>query len=267
MPRLPSTLLALALATALSAPLWAQQISTSRGVRTLPKTDGYRTEQQYRQAALAAEDVILEILQDVAASEKARGAATGSAAGIAGDVKRTNAELAAAVAAFDEKDKKYRADLSAFEQRQAALEADVLRQRQQASVLEALPSAQRDHAEIVRLNDWAVQLGNTRKQIEADRARLLADHQAVEEERARVAQQRTAAEAKLNNSRSGTIGAFDQAQTQRAAAYRNLKTAVNYLRQVRDAEAKLTKVPLARSEVLESSMQKLRAYESGAPLN
>ena len=42
MPRLPSTLLALALASAFAAPLWAQQVTTSHGVRTLTRTDGWQ---------------------------------------------------------------------------------------------------------------------------------------------------------------------------------------------------------------------------------
>jgi chromosome segregation ATPase len=267
MPKLPSTLLALALASAFAAPTWAQQISTSQGLRTLTRTEGFSTEQQYAQAARTAEGVIIEILADIDAAEKARGGATGNAAAIQDQVKKVNADLAAQQSAFDAKDQKYRTDLAAFEQRQAQLNADVNTQRQQAAALEALPSAQRDNNEVQRLNTWAAQLGTTRNQIEADRARLLADHDAVEAERARLAQQRTDALAKLNGSRESTLGSFNQATTQRAAAYKNLGTAVTYLRQVRDAQAKLSKLPLARSEPLDTAMQKLSAYENGAPVH
>jgi hypothetical protein len=265
MPKLPSTLLALALALAFSAPLSAQQIATSHGTRTLMRTDGFKTEQQYRSAARQAEDVLLEVLQDVDASDRARGTATSDAATIGAGVKSTNSELTAAKAALDQRDQKYRADLAQFQQRQAQLGADVERQRQQAGVLQALPSAQRDHAEVVRLNDWATQLGNTRTQLEADRNGLLADHDSIEADRAKLVQKRSDAEAKLKGARDTTLGNFSQAQQQRAAAYRNLRTVANYLRQVREDEGALSKLPLPRSQPLETAEAKLRAYESAPP--
>jgi len=265
MNRLPTTLLALALASAFAAPTWAQQISTSHGVRTLTRTDGFRTAQQFGSAASTAEGIIMEILQDVDASEKARGGATGNAAAIQEQVKKANADLAASQAAFDQRDKQYRDDLAAFDQRQRQLQADIDNQRQQASQLEALPSAQRDINEVTRLNNWAAQLGTTRTQVEADRQRLTAAHDSIEADRARLAQQRNDALAKLNSSRDSTVGNFNQATQQRAAAYKNLSVAVNYLRQVREAQAKLSKLPLAHSEPLETAMKKLSAYENGAP--
>jgi chromosome segregation ATPase len=267
MSRLPSTLLALALAAAFAAPAWAQQISTSHGVRTLARTDGFRSEQQYAQAGRAAEEAIIELLQDVDAAEKARGSATGNAAAIQQQVKKVDADMASAKAAFDLRDQQYRTDLAAFEQRQSQLNADIENQRQQAAQLEAQPSAQRDINEVQRLNNWAAQLGTTRTQIEADRTRLLADHDSIEAERARLAQQRSDALTRLNGSRDSTLGGFNQATQQRAAAYKNLGIAVTYLRQVREAQAKLAKMPLAHSEPLETAMKKLSAYENGAPVH
>ena len=263
MSRLSSTLLALALAAALAAPVHAQQITTSHGVRTLPRTDGFRSEQQYQQAAISAENVILEILQDVDAADRARGSATGDAAGIAEKVKQANAEIASAKAAFDLREQGYRTDLATFQQRQATFETDVQNQRQQAGVLEALPSAQRDYAEVSRLNDWATQLGNTRTQLETERNRLLTEHDAIEQERARLAQQRSDAEARLNGARTATVGQFGTAEGQRASAYANLRTAVSYLRSAREHQAALSKMGLPRSEALETATAKLSAYDKG----
>jgi hypothetical protein len=261
MSRLSPILLALALAVPFAAPLQAQQITTSHGVRTLPRTDGFQTAQQYQQAAISAENLILEILQDVDAADRARGSASGDATGIAEKVKKANAEIASAKAAFDLREQGYRSDLASFQQRQATFETDVQNQRQQAGVLEALPSAQRDYAEVSRLNDWATQLGNTRTQLETERNRLLTEHDAIEQERARLVQQRSDAEAKLNGARDTTVGQFGAAQGQRAAAYANLRTAVTYLRVVRERQAALSNIALPRSEALETATAKLGAYD------
>jgi len=265
MPRIQTTLLALALATAFASPAWAQQITTSHGVRTLMRTDGFKTEQQYRQAARQAEDVIVEILADVDAAERARGAATTDATGITDKVKKANADYATAKAAFDAKNKQYATDLASFQQRQATLEADVQRQRQQAAVLMQLPSAQQDHNEVVRLNDWATQLSNTRTQLESERQRLTADHDAIEQDRAKLAQQRTDAENQLKGQRDATVGQFGQAQGQRQVAYANLRTAVTYLRGVREQQRTMSTMQLPRSEPMETAIAKLNAYEASAP--
>jgi hypothetical protein len=263
MSRLTPPLLALALALAFSAPLQAQQVVTSKGVRTLVRTDGFKDIAQFQQAQRLAEDVALEVLQDVAANEGARGSAAGQATGIADRAKRANADYAAAKAAFDLRDQQYRSDLASYEQRQAALGSDIERQRQQAAVLEALPSAQRDYAEVARLNDWATQLANTRTQLEAERNRLLASHDQVEAERSKLAQQRVDAENKLKGERDTSAVQFEQAQAKVKAAYGNLRVVVNYLTQTREQQRQLTGSPAARSEVLEKANAKLRVYESG----
>jgi chromosome segregation ATPase len=261
MPRIPSTLFALALAATVTAPALAQQITTSHGVRTLTRTDGYQSEQQFRQAARLAEDVVLEILQDIDVAEKARGSATAAAAGISTSVAKTNSDLVAAKAAFDQKEQQYRTDLASFQQRQAKLEEDIQTQRQQASALEALPSAQREWAEVSRLNDWAQQLSSTRTQLDADRNRLLADHDSIEAERAKLAQQRSDAEASLNGQRETTLGQYGQAQGQRARDYANLRTAITYLRSVRERQAALSTMGLPPSEAMERGTAKLAAYD------
>src|SRR5689334_8549684 len=92
MPRMPSTLLALALALVFSAPVCAQQVVTSKGVRTLTRTEGFKAEIEYRQAERVATDIALEVLQDIANAERARGSASGQATSITDQNKKANAD-------------------------------------------------------------------------------------------------------------------------------------------------------------------------------
>ena len=265
MSRLPPTLLALALAFALCAPLHAQQITTSKGVRTLTRTEGFKTEIQFRQAERIASDIAYELVADINASETSRGEANTQVTDITDRAKKANDTYTAAKAAFDAKDQAYRASLQAFELRQATFANDLNNQRAQAAVLEALPSAQRDHAEVVRLNDWAQQLSNTRTQLEGQRSSLLAEHDQVEEERAKLAKQRGDAENSLKGQRDSTVAQLGQAKSSLKASYTNLRVVVNYINQVREQQRALTHNEPARSEILEQATTKLRLYEAGNP--
>ena len=260
------SLLVLALALA-AAPVVAQEIRTSQGLRTLPRTAGYSSEAQYRQAARTAEGIVFELLQDVAASESARSATTEDVTALSERVKRENADYERAKATFDQADQKYRTDLNSFQQRQAAMEAEVQQQRNQAAVLQALPSAQRDFAEVTRLNNWATQLANQRTALESERQGLLAEHDRVEAERAKLAKQRSDAEAKLRGQRDQTVQVTSAAGKKRAEAYRQLRVATNYLRRVREESVKVTKASLGKSAALEQAEAKLLRYEGGLPTN
>jgi chromosome segregation ATPase len=262
MNRLPPTLIALALAVAFAAPVDAQQISTSKGVRTLMRTEGSKDESQLRQAALSAENVAIDVMADIAVSERARGGIATTGTSVADRAKKANAELTAAKAAFDAMEQGYRSSLAAFEQRQTAFAADVENQRQQAAVLEALPSAQRDYAEVTRLNTWATELGNTRTQLEQQRAALLSDHDRIETERAKLAKQRADAEAALTKDRDSAMGQYGQAQGKLVEDYRNLRVVTNYISRVREQQRVLTGSVPPRSEVLEQANAKLRAFDA-----
>ena len=227
MSRLPPTLLALALALAFAAPVSAQQLITSKGVRTLTRTDGFKAEIEYRQAERIASDIALEILQDISTAERARGSASGQATGIAAELKKANADYAAAKAAFDSMDQAYRNNLAEFERQQAAYTQDLQNQRAQAAVLEALPSAQRDHNEVVRMNDWATKISNTRTQLEGQRTALLTDHDRVEAERAKLAKQRADTEAGLRGQRDTTVSQLGSSGAQLKTAFDNLRVVVD----------------------------------------
>jgi predicted nucleic acid-binding Zn-ribbon protein len=262
MSKLPPTLLSLSLALALATtPAVAQQVSTSQGVRTLPRTEGMTSEGQLRQALASSEQILAEVLRDIEAIDRARTSATGDASGLAEKVKLANADYERAKTAFEKIDKQYRDDLAAFQQRQSAHEADIQNQRNQAAAVEALPSAQRDVSEVYRLNDWAAKIGKERQAIDADRTRLLADHAKVEAERVGLEQQRLAAEAKLKAARDNVVGEAGGVEEKRNNAYAQLRTTV------RSVEGLLAKLSVAtgrrepRSQLLENAASKLRAWE------
>lgn len=262
MSKLFPTLFALSLALAQAmTPAAAQQVTTSQGVRTLPRTEGMSSEAQLRQALASSEQILSEVLRDVEAIDRTRSAATGDAAGLSEQVKRANADYERAKAAFEKIDKQYREDLAAFQQRQVAQDADIQNQRTQAAAIEALPSAQRDVGEVYRLNEWAEKIGKERQAIDAERNRLLADHARVEAERVSLEQQRVAAEAKLKGARDNVLGEVGGAEEKRNRAYAQLRTTVRYI------EGLLAKLTVAanrsvpRSQLLENATAKLHAWE------
>ena len=262
MTRLPPTLLALSLALAFAAPAWAQQITTSHGVRTLTRTSSFKAEIEFRQAERIASDIAVELMQDIARAEGSRSTASGQATGIPDQVKKANADYTAAKAAFDATDNAYRSNLASYESRQRALAQDAQNQHNQAAVLEALPSAQRDHAEVVRMNDWATQIGNTRKQLESEGAALLAEHDRVEAERAKLEKQRVETEKALRGQRDTTVSQLGQANTQLKTGYDNLRVVVAYINDVRAHQQRLSGKPPARSAILEQATSKLRMHAS-----
>lgn len=262
MSKLSPALLAVSLALALATtPAIAQQVTTSQGVRTLPRTEGMNSEAQLRQALASSEQILSEVMRDVEAIDRTRSAASGDAAGLAEQVKRANADYERAKAAFEKVDRQYRDDLAAFQQRQVAHEADIQNQRTQAAAVEALPSAQRDVNEVYRLNDWAEKISKERQAIDAERNRLLSDHAKVEAERAGLEQQRVAAEAKLKGTRDNVVGQVGGAEEKRNRAYSQLLTTVRY---IDGLMAKLTVAAgrnVPRSQLLENASAKLRAWE------
>src|SRR5690349_14094365 len=71
-PRLTPTLLAIALASTLGfapASTLAQTVQTSKGMRTLPRTDGFHSEAQYASAMRVAEGIADQVLADIAVIE------------------------------------------------------------------------------------------------------------------------------------------------------------------------------------------------------
>jgi hypothetical protein len=264
--RLTPTLLALSLAAAFAiapAPVLAQSVQTSQGLRTLPRTDGFRSQAQYAQALRIGEDIAEQLLADIATIEQAQGAVTQQVGSLAEDVKRANREYELAKATFDQLNQKYLADLAAFQQSQVALEAEIQRQRAQAAQLEALPSAQRDYAEVTRMNDWATQLAAKRSAIDAENTRLLADHENVEAERAKLAQKRKEAEARLGGRRDEAVSNLGSSSSRRAAAYGDLRVTINYLRQVRADMVRLAGgAVVPHSLTLDRAQQKLGRYEA-----
>jgi chromosome segregation ATPase len=265
MPRLSPPLLAFAIALALSAtPVAAQQITTSHGVRTLTRPDPKASEMQLRQNERSAEEVVVELLKDIDAIDRTHGSAISDIDTLSDKVKKENADWERAKAAFQVIDQRYRDDLAAFQLRSAQLDADTQRQRTEAATLQALPSAQRDYAQVSRLNDWAAKLNTERQAVEADRTRLLADHDYVEGERAKLAKQRTDAETKLKGIRDSSVGRLGGADQQLAAAYNQLRVALAYLRGVRDQLSRVASTKLARSEVFEQANAKLLSYDARA---
>lgn len=262
MSRLPVSLLALALGLGLAAPLAAQQITTSQGVRTLPRTDGLRSEVEIRSALISSDGIVRDVLADISAIESSRQATVGQATSISDKAKKENAELLAAKATFEQLEKGYLADLAVFQQEQSRIEADVQRQRSEAAVLQALPSAQRDYAQVERLNKWAEQLASQRTALDADRNRLLADHAKVESERARLAKLRADTESRLTGMRDATIGQYGSVEQKRAAAYAQLKTALAHLRKTREQLRAVATMRLEDSPTLEQGSAKLRQYEA-----
>jgi hypothetical protein len=264
-PRLTPTLLAIALASTLGfapASTLAQTVQTSKGMRTLPRTDGFHSEAQYASAMRVAEGIADQVLADIAVIEAAQGSTTQQVSALSEDVKRANRDYDAAKAIFDQHNQKYLSDLAAFQQGQSALDADVQRQRAEVASLETLPSAQRNAADVARLNDWATQLSQKRTALEADRTRLLSDHDAVEAERAKLAQLRSDAQAKLSGQRDQTVGAIGANRAQRAAAYAQLRVATSYLRQAYADMARLAGRTVPHSATLDQAERKLKAFEA-----
>jgi chromosome segregation ATPase len=265
MSTISRSLLALALALAFAAPVGAQQITTSQGSRTLMRTDGFTSSAQFGQASKIAEDVLRELLQDIATIEAQQSTATSSATALPSQVKQANADYAAAKSTFDARDQKYRADVASFQQRQSALEADIQNQRTEAAVQQALPSAQRDYNTLVRLDQWADKINQTRTALTKEHDALMAEHDAIETDRAKLAAQRSQVEGSLKGSRDATVSTLNSSSAKRTALYADLRTTTNYLKQLRQAQAATTKRPPFPSEVLDRASDKLARYDSSLP--
>jgi chromosome segregation ATPase len=260
-PILAALSLALALALA-SPPAFAQEITTTRGMRTLPRTDGMSSDTQFRQAARVAEDVVAELLQDIATYESSRTELSNESAGLAEKVKAANADYDRAKAAFDILDQQYRTDLAAFQQRQGALENDIQQQRAAAAQVNPAMPLDQYNQEVARVNEWGARITNQRNQLEAERSRLLASHDNVEAERAKLAAQRSNAEAKLKQVRDSTASQYGSNDKKRIEAYKQLRVAANYLRNVREQQRRVAKSDPGSSPVLDQATSKLREYES-----
>ena len=264
MPRLSPALLALALALVLApVPGAAEEIMTSRGARTLPNLDTLKGEPQLRQAERNTEAIVWQLMEDITAIESGRSAISSEGAALKEKIRRDAADLARAKSEFETIDQKYRADLATLQQGQVALEAEIQRQRADASAVEALPSAQRDPAQVVRINNWAQEIGKQREQLEARRTQLLADHARVEAERARIAGLHADAQKRLQAQRDGTVGQFDAVEIRRAAAYKQLATASRYYEQVRAMLAvAIAPQAIGPSPVLDQAKAKLAALQA-----
>jgi hypothetical protein len=257
------TLLAAALALALAGVACADEFVTSRGARSLPPVQTLKGEPRLRQVEHDSEELVLQLLQDIKAIEAGRSAVSEDAAALKEKIRKSAAELQRAKADFEQLDQKYRSDLAAFQQSQVALDGEVQRQRADAAVLEAVPSAQRDFAQVTRINNWAQEIGRKRQELEATQARLLADHDRVEAERARVAKLYADSEQKLQGQRTGTVGQFQAAEQKRLAAHQQLRKATLYWQQVREmlnaATAPRTVPP---SPTLSEAKAKLAAFDA-----
>jgi chromosome segregation ATPase len=228
------TLLAGALALALAGAAGADEFITSRGARSLPPVQTLKGEPRLRQVERDSEELVFQLLQDIKTIEASRSSVSDDAASLKEKIRKSAAELQRAKADFEQLDQKYRTDLAAFQQSQVALEGEVQRQRADAAALEALPSAQRDYAQVTRINNWAQEIGRKRQELETTQSRLLADHDRVEAERARVAKLYADSEQKLQGQRAGTVGQFQAAEQKRIAAHQQLRKATLYWQQVRD---------------------------------
>lgn len=260
MIKLPPTLLGLSLALALAAmPADAQQITTSQGVRTLPRTDSMKTEAELRQVLNSSELVLAEVLRDFEAAEKAYSTVSGDAAAFPEQIKSVSADYERARLAFVDVDQAYRDSLAAYEQRLAAQEADIQRQRAAAAPVEALPSAQRDINEVFRLNEWSERLGKEREAIKVEGDRLLTEHARVEAERAKLESQRLQSDAALKKKRETLVGGAGDVQERRKRTQEQLRTTVAYVEKVRLQLNAITANDVPRSQLLERATLKAQA--------
>lgn len=269
MSRLPPALLApallaIALAGALApVPGAAEEVITSKGARSLPRLETLKSEAQLAQVERNTEQVVFQLIEDVNALEVGRNAASAGGVELKEKIRRDAADLQRAKSEFETLDQKYRTDLAAFQAAQVALEGEIQRQRTDAASVEALPSAQRDHAQVERINAWAQEIGKKREQLEAQRTTLLADHERVESERAKIAKMHRDAEARLQGQRDSAVGAFDAVEARRIAAYKQLALATRYYEQVR---AMLTEAAAPRaighSVILDQAKARLATLEA-----
>jgi len=259
-------LLALALAAALAgapATVQAQQVRTSLGVRMLTPLDKLSSEAQLLHAQVNANRVLSELLADVAAVESLRGGATKQVDTLGEDYRRASRQFELANATFNEADQKYKTDLAAFQQSTIALEAEAQRQRAAGTALNALPIEQRTPAEMTRINDWAAQITTRRQQIEAEQARLLAEHDRIEGERAKLAKMRADNDARLRSQRDSTVAALTGSGSKRIATYAELRIAVLYMRELREKLSNLAgNRTIAHSPEYDEAERKLRAFEA-----
>jgi chromosome segregation ATPase len=258
MRKLPPTLLALSLALALAVtPAYAQQVTTSHGVRTLQRTDAMKTEMELRQALASGEQVLAEVMLDYEAAEKAYSSVSGSAAEFPEKIKGAQADFARAQESFNQSDQQYREQVAAYERRRAELDEDIARQRAAAAPLEALPSAQRDINEVFRLNEWSTKIGKEREAINAEGDRLLTEHDRVEGERAKLELQRKAVDAALQQKRTALVGDASNAQNARKLSFDALRVTVGYVEKVRTRLNAITANKAPRSQLLDRAMAKL----------
>ena len=260
-PTLAALSLALVLATS-ATPAFAQDITTSHGVRTLPRTDSMRGEWEFRQALRTTEEVVSELLADLDDYDRTGNRLRDDHAALPGQVKAANADYERAKASYDAANQKYLADLAAFNTRQAALEGEIQQQRQAVAAISPAMPLEQYNQEIARTNEWANRLSAQRTQMDSERNTLLAAHETVEAQRLALEKQRIDAETQLKGARDATSAQFGSSMDKRAETLKQLGTASDYLRRLRDQMVTVSKVDPGPSAVLERALLVLR--ENGA---
>ena len=256
------TLAALSLALALAVgPAFAEEITTSHGIRTLPRAEGLSNEAQLRQAGRLAEDAIAELLQDIATYESKHSSISGDAAALPDKVKAASADYTRDKAAFDQKDKRYRDELTSFEQRQAALDAEIQRQRAAAAAINPAMPLDEYNKSIADVNAWATRISTERTAIEGERSRLLAFHDDVEAERIQLEAGRRQAEDSLKQEQTGMVAQSSATEQEGVQRYKQLAAAADYLRDVRARLGQVTKGDVGPSPLLEQATAKLRTRQ------
>lgn len=239
----------------LASSVFAEDFTTSQGIRTLPPLEGLTSENGLRQANSIAEIVLGELAVDAAALEQQETALVDEVAAYEKKRKDEQALLDDPKGPFKVGEKKYLERLAPYEKRKEVHDADALNQRAEALASNSLPATQRDPATVSRLTKWAVEVGNRKASIDGERDSLIEELKVIN----KIPE---AANARLKAIRDPLEARIATLKAKQGLAYRQLKRCAAYARDIQEMlKVKYNKAN-THSPVLDLAEERLKALSA-----
>jgi hypothetical protein len=247
------------LALLLALPALADDVTTSKGTRTLPPFEGLTTDNSLKQAGRIADIALGELLADGAALEKVEAALNAEVEAYKVTQKADQAQFDDLKAQFNARNAPYVAGVARFDGSNAVLTEEVMRQRAEAMASNSLPATQRNPATVDRLTRWAVNLGQRRARLDQERDLLVQERVVVENQRLAAQSFWDGSDARLRTAYAAMQARFATLKAKQGLAYRQLKLCVDYATSIKER----LKTPYDKSEirspVLDGAMEQLKA--------
>jgi hypothetical protein len=149
--------------------VFAQDLTTSQGIRKLPPLEGLTSENGLRQANAIAEIALGDLALDAAALDKKETALLKEVAAYKQKKEDEQALLDDPKGPFKVGEKKYLERLAPYVKRKAVHDADAANQRAEALASNSLPPAQRNAETVSRLTEWATKVGARKALLDEER--------------------------------------------------------------------------------------------------